>query len=71
VIRQVRVRGLLIGVEIDGNARDVVQGCMARGVLVLTAGDRVVRFTPPLIITQTDVDRAVAVLDQVLAEVLA
>jgi len=70
-IRQVRGMGLLIGVEIDGNAREVVQRCMARGFLVLTAGDSVVRFTPPLIITEADVDRGVAILDEVLAEVLA
>jgi len=39
--------------------------------LILTAGDSVVRFTPPLIITEADVDRGVAILDEVLAEVLA
>ncbi len=69
-IRQVRGRGLLIGLEIDGNARDVVRGCMDRGLLVLTAGDAVVRFTPPLIITEADVDRAVAILGEALMEVL-
>jgi acetylornithine/N-succinyldiaminopimelate aminotransferase len=69
-IREVRGRGLLIGLEIDGNARDVVRGCMDRGLLVLTAGDSVVRFTPPLIITESDVDRAVAILAEALAEVL-
>jgi acetylornithine aminotransferase/acetylornithine/N-succinyldiaminopimelate aminotransferase len=69
-IREVRGRGLLIGLEIDGNARAVVRACMDRGLLVLTAGDAVVRFTPPLIITEDDVDRAVAILDEALAEVL-
>ncbi len=67
-IREVRGRGLLIGIELDGNALDVVQRCMDRGLLVLTAGDAVVRFTPPLIITEADVDRALAILGQALEE---
>ena len=70
-IRQVRGMGLLIGTEIEGSARDVVQRCMDRGFLILTAGDSVVRFTPPLIITEADVDRGVGILDQVLAEAFA
>ncbi len=67
-IREVRGVGLLIGMEIDGSARDVVQRCMARGLLVLTAGDHVVRLVPPLIITEADVDRALAILGQALEE---
>ncbi len=70
-IREVRGKGLLIGIEIDGSARDVVQRCMARGLLVLIAGDTVVRLVPPLIITEAEVDRAVAILDQALADMAA
>ena len=68
-IREVRGKGLLIGIEIDGSARDVVRRCMARGLLTLTAGDTVVRLTPPLIVTEADVDRAVAILGQALEDV--
>jgi len=70
-LREVRGKGLLIGVEIEGSARDVVQRCMARGLLVLTAGDTVVRMVPPLIITEADVDRALAILEQAMQDVLA
>jgi len=70
-IREVRGMGLLIGIEIEGSARDVVQRCMARGLLVLTAGDAVLRMVPPLIITEAEVDRAVAILDQALGDVPA
>ena len=67
-IRQVRGKGILIGVEIEGSARSVVQACMTRGLLILVAGDAVVRFTPPLIIGEVDVDQAIATLDAALAE---
>ena len=69
-IREVRGVGLLIGIEIDGNARDVVQACMARRLLVLTAGDAVVRMVPPLIIAEADANRAVAILDEALGATL-
>jgi 4-aminobutyrate aminotransferase-like enzyme len=39
---------------------------MERGLLTLTAGDTVVRFVPPLIVTEAHVDRAVEILDAVL-----
>jgi acetylornithine/N-succinyldiaminopimelate aminotransferase len=61
-----RGRGLILGLELSVPARGVVAGCMERGLLVLTAGDNVVRFVPPLILGEADVDRAVGVVDQVL-----
>ncbi len=70
-IREVRGKGLLIGLEIAGSAREVVERCMARGLLLLTAGDTVVRLVPPLTITEADVDRAVAILDGALEGALA
>jgi acetylornithine aminotransferase/acetylornithine/N-succinyldiaminopimelate aminotransferase len=70
-IREVRGKGLLIGVEIEGSARDLVQRCMAGGLLVLTAGDAVLRLVPPLVITEAEVDRAVTILDQALGDLPA
>lgn len=68
-VRGVRGLGLLVGVEVTVPARDVVAACMRRGLLALTAGDQVVRFVPPLIVTQAEVDQAVAILDAALQEV--
>ena len=62
-----RGQGLILGLELSGPARGLVAGCMERGLLVLTAGDNVVRFVPPLIVSEADVDRAVGIVDQVLA----
>jgi acetylornithine/succinyldiaminopimelate/putrescine aminotransferase len=65
----VRGLGLLVGMDVAVPARSVVSACMARGLLVLTAGDAVVRFAPPLITSEADVDGAVAILDAALGEV--
>jgi len=67
VVTGVRGKGLILGLEVSVPARTIVAGCMDRGLLALTAGDNVVRFVPPLIITEADVDRAVGTLDEVLA----
>jgi predicted acetylornithine/succinylornithine family transaminase len=61
-VREVRGRGLLIGVEIDKPAGPVVDACRDKGLLVLSAGDKVVRLAPPLVIDERDCDRALETL---------
>ncbi|MEM3673723.1 MAG: aspartate aminotransferase family protein [Candidatus Bathyarchaeia archaeon] len=66
VVREVRGLGLMIGVEFRVDVLNVILGMMQRGVLVLDAGKNVVRFLPPLIITEKDIDTVIAVMDEVL-----
>jgi acetylornithine aminotransferase len=60
-----RGRGLLIGIEVDGAAADVVAAAREHGLLVLTAGENVVRLAPPLTVTAGDVDEALGILDRI------
>ena len=55
---QVRGRGLLLGAVVDRPASAVVDACRERGVLVLTAGEDVVRLAPPLTLDVGHVDEA-------------
>jgi predicted acetylornithine/succinylornithine family transaminase len=66
-----RGKGLLLGMEVSVPAKGIVNACMARGLLCLTAGDTVVRFAPPLVATEADVDEALGILDAALGEVCA
>ena len=66
VIREIRGKGLLLGMELSRPAGPVVIGCREAGLLVLTAGDMVLRLAPPLIVNEATCDRALAVLDSVL-----
>ncbi|MBI4737366.1 MAG: aminotransferase class III-fold pyridoxal phosphate-dependent enzyme, partial [candidate division NC10 bacterium] len=66
IVTAVRGKGLILGLEVSVPARTIVAGCMERGLLTLTAGDNVVRFVPPLIVTEADVDRAVRILEEAL-----
>ncbi|HEV8587139.1 MAG TPA: acetylornithine transaminase [Methylomirabilota bacterium] len=71
VIKQVRGRGLLIGIEISTPAAPVLDACREAGLLVLSAGEKVVRLVPPLIVDSADVRRAVDILEGVLSKAKA
>ncbi len=64
-VLSVRGRGLLIGIEVEGAAADVVDAAREHGLLVLTAGENVVRLAPPLTVTAGDVDEALEILDRI------
>src|SRR5438309_4750938 len=63
---EVRGRGLLIGVELSRPAAPLVAACRDQGLLVLSAGDQVLRLAPPLIVDEAACDSALATLDRVL-----
>jgi acetylornithine/N-succinyldiaminopimelate aminotransferase len=65
-VREVRGRGLLLGAVLDRAAAPVVDACRERGLLVLTAGADVLRLLPPLVVTEAEVDEALAILGAVL-----
>jgi len=65
-IREIRGRGLLIGVALARPAAAVVDACRDAGLLVLTAGEHVLRLAPPLILDERDCDRALGMIDGAL-----
>src|SRR5881296_1158802 len=69
VIRAVRGKGLLIGAELSGLVGPVVDACREAGLLVLSAGARVLRLTPPLIVEEPECDRALAIIETALGRV--
>lgn len=62
VVRDVRGLGLLQGLELEIDAKAVVADCLARGVLVNATSERVLRFVPPLVITQGEIDTLIETL---------
>jgi predicted acetylornithine/succinylornithine family transaminase len=68
VFPKARGRGLLLGIELDRPAGPVVDACRGHGVLVGSAGERVLRLTPPLTISEADLARGLHVLEEVLAD---
>lgn len=64
-IREVRGEGLLIGADLTCDGMPVVKSCMERGFLINCAQGHVLRFIPPLIIQEKDIDALIACLDSV------
>jgi acetylornithine/succinyldiaminopimelate/putrescine aminotransferase len=60
--------GLLCGLPLKEGVdpRTVLTEMRARGVLIVTAGERVLRFAPPLIVTREQLDEGLRALDEVL-----
>ncbi|MGI6065197.1 MAG: acetylornithine transaminase [Bacillota bacterium] len=65
-IKEVRGKGLIIGMEMTIEVNSLIKTCMQQGLLLLSAGPNVLRFVPPLIVTPSDVDQAVAILQKAL-----
>jgi acetylornithine/succinyldiaminopimelate/putrescine aminotransferase len=66
-VREVRGRGLMWGVELTEPAGPFIAAARERGVLFVGAGPTVIRLVPPLVITVPELERGVALLEEVLA----
>jgi acetylornithine/LysW-gamma-L-lysine aminotransferase len=66
LIREVRGLGLMVGVELKRKAGPFLSALAERGVLALSAGATVIRFLPPLVISQEEIDTVVTALEGVL-----
>lgn len=67
---EIRGLGLLLAVELDEpSARDFVGRALERGVLVNNATESVLRFTPPLVITDQEIDRALGIIAETWDEI--
>ena len=67
-VREVRGLGLMIGIELREKVQPYLVALQERRVLALPAGPTVLRLLPPLVIEQTDLERTVAAIREVLAE---
>lgn len=67
MIKEVRGRGLLIGVELKTKVAPTLKALQAEGILALPAGLNVLRFLPPAVITREQIDRAVEATVKVLS----
>jgi len=66
-VAAVRGRGLLIGIEVKGDAAAaLVTRCREAGLLVNLAGDRTIRFAPPFTATFAELDEGIAIFEKAL-----
>lgn len=68
-IKDVRGHGLMFGIELEVSVQGIISKCLDKGLLLIGAGKNVIRFVPPLTIEYKEIDEAIDILYQVLAEV--
>jgi acetylornithine aminotransferase len=68
LIKEVRGRGLMIGMELEIPGAHIVQSCLEKGFIINCTHDTVLRFVPPLVVREQEIDQLIQVLDEVLKE---
>ena len=68
MIREVRGKGLMIGIEMKFEVRDILMALIKKGVLMLYSGRNILRILPPLVISEDDVTKVLHALDSTLTE---
>ena len=64
-VKEVRGKGLIIGMELSREGASIVQACMKKGFLINCAQEKVLRFIPPLIISKEEIDLLISTLKDV------
>ncbi len=68
VIKEIRGRGLLVGMELNVEGKGLVSECMKAGLILNCIGTNVIRFAPPLIIGEEHVSEAIPIIEKELAK---
>jgi acetylornithine/succinyldiaminopimelate/putrescine aminotransferase len=67
-IKAIRSLGLMAGLAVGELVKTIPGACQKRHLLVLTAGEDVIRLLPPLTVTEAEIEEAVAILDSAIQE---
>ena len=66
IIREVRGRGFMIGIELTVDGRPIVEACRQRRLLINCTQERVLRLLPAMTITKAQLEQALSILEEVL-----
>jgi acetylornithine/LysW-gamma-L-lysine aminotransferase len=66
-VREIRGKGLMIGIELKQKAQPYLSKLLDKGFLAIPAGANVLRLLPPLVITEDELGQGISILKEVLA----
>jgi acetylornithine/LysW-gamma-L-lysine aminotransferase len=66
IIREIRGMGLMIGIEMKFEVKDILMDGISEGVLLLYSGRNIIRLLPPLVLSEQDVTKVLEVLDRLM-----
>ncbi|MGB3097193.1 MAG: aspartate aminotransferase family protein [Candidatus Deferrimicrobiaceae bacterium] len=67
-IREVRGMGLILAIEMDGETREIADRCLARGLVVNSTAGNVLRFLPPLTVSEGEIQQCLLILEESLPQ---
>ena len=67
IIREIRGKGLMIGIELKFEVKDILMDGINKGILLLYSGRNIIRLLPPLVITEDDISRVLETFDVLLS----
>ncbi|MEO9277635.1 MAG: acetylornithine/succinylornithine family transaminase [Nitrososphaera sp.] len=68
IIREIRGKGLMIGVEMKFDVKDILYDGIANNLLLLYSGKNILRLLPPLVISESDINKTLETLDNILTK---
>jgi len=68
-IKEIRVLGLMVGLVVEKNGAEVVKKCVEEGILMNCTAGNVLRFLPPLIVSEKDIDYLIRILDKIFKDI--
>ncbi len=68
LIREIRGKGLILGVETGGEAREIQRLCQEKGLLINCIGETILRLLPPLNVAESELNAALKILETALQE---
>lgn len=69
VVSEIRGRGLILGLQLTSDPAPVITAARERGLLIISAGTNTLRFVPPLIISEEEIDKGMAILEEAMSVV--
>ena len=66
IVKEIRAKGLMIGIELDVAVRPLIQQALQRGLILLQAGEKVLRLLPPLVISSEQLLQGLAILRETI-----
>lgn len=69
IVKEVRGKGLILGLQLSSDPTPVITAARERGLLIITCGTNTLRFVPPLIVTEQQIDQGMDILEQAMIAV--
>lgn len=66
LVSEIRGRGLMLGLQMTQDPADIVRMARERGLLIITAGTNTLRFVPPLVISEEEIEKGMGILEEVM-----